>query len=258
MSDGQRRYAIDFHVHTSHSFDSLTPPKMAIEIARRRGLDGIAVTDHDTISGAVAAAEANRYSDFLVIPGIEVKSDRGDIIGLYLKRDIKSRTFADVIDEIHEQGGVAYLPHPIRTFGAAAVPEILAGYPGIDRWELYNGRYDRAETAAARAAFTQLSIAHPLCGSDAHFPWEIGLFRARFSELPRDARTLLAASTPALHAPPRSDLAVRGGIRLGATVKRIKRRDYAGLAPLLISLPWRALRLSARAALERGRGPSAR
>ena len=72
MSVTARKYAVDFHVHTSYSFDSVTPPKVVIEMARRRGLDGIAVTDHDTIDGAVATVEANRHSDFLVIPGIEV------------------------------------------------------------------------------------------------------------------------------------------------------------------------------------------
>lgn len=235
--------AIDFHVHTSYSFDSLTPPKLVIEAARRRGLAGIAVTDHDTIAGAVATSDANRHNDFLVIPGIEVKSDLGDIIGLYLSRDIRSRTFADVIEEIHEQGGLAYLPHPLRTFGAEHIPEIFRGHPALDLWELYNGRYDALEFAQAQAAFAQLEIPGPLCGSDAHFPWEVGLFATVFDRLPNEPLALLALSpTARLTAHPRGEIARRTGLRLGAVIKASKRRQYRKLAPMLLTLPWKALR----------------
>jgi predicted metal-dependent phosphoesterase TrpH len=236
-------FAVDFHVHTSYSFDSLTPPKLAIESARRRGLAGIAVTDHDTIDGAIATVEANRHDDFLVIPGIEIKSDLGDIIGLYLSRDVRSRRFADVIAEIHEQGGLAYLPHPLRTFGAMRTAGIFAEFRALDLWELYNGRYDRSEFTQAEAVFAQLGISGPLCGSDAHFPWEIGLFETVLDVLPRDPQTLLAHCNGAkLQASVRGEIARRTGLRLGAVIKAYKRRQYRKLAPMLLTLPWKALR----------------
>jgi predicted metal-dependent phosphoesterase TrpH len=236
-------FAIDFHVHTSHSFDSLTPPKVAIECARRRGLAGIAVTDHDTINGAIATAEANRYDDFLVIPGVEVKSDLGDVIGLYLSRNVRSRRFEDVIGEIHEQGGLAYLPHPLRTFDPARLADVFTEYPQLDLWELYNGRYDADEFTQAEAILARLGISGPLCGSDAHFPWEIGLFQTVLDALPRDPQTLRAHCTGArLHASVRGEVARRTGLRLGAVIKAYKRRQYRKLAPMLLSLPWKALR----------------
>lgn len=238
----KRRFAIDFHVHTASSFDSMTPPRLAIETARRRGLDGIAVTDHDTIRGAVLTMEANRYSDFLVIPGIEVKSDAGDIIGLYLHRDVKSRALADVIAEIHEQGGVAYLPHPIRTFGAK-VPVIRQQHPEIELWERYNGRYSPREFQRADAAFDQLGIERSLCGSDAHFPWEIGLLRTLLPGKPVDGPSLLRLSDEAeLFANPRDEFGLRSGITLGELTKKLKGREYASLGMLVASLPWKALR----------------
>ena len=237
-----RRFSVDFHVHTSHSFDSLTPPKLAIEVARRRGLDGIAVTDHNTVAGGIAAFEANRYDDFLVIPGIEVKSDLGDIIGLYVVREVKSRFFADVISELHDQGAIAYLPHPIRTFGVEHVDGIFSAYPEIDLWERYNGRYDATESAYAEDAFARLGIAGGLCGSDAHFPWEIGLLHTDLLELPCDARTLMEQHTRArLHAPIRSDLPRRAGLRMGALIKMIKLRQYGRLANLPSRLSHRLL-----------------
>jgi predicted metal-dependent phosphoesterase TrpH len=254
MNHESRRYAVDFHVHTAYSFDSVTPPKVVIEMARRRGLDAIAITDHDTFKGAIATVEANKYSDFLVIPGIEVKSDLGDIIGLFLKGDIVSRRFGDVIDEIHAQGGVAYVPHPIRTFGADMMPQIQAAYPQIDRWERYNGRYDATEFAQADDAFEALAIRGSLCGSDAHAAWEVGLFRTLFTDLPRDAASLLALSANAeLVAAPRGELALRAGITLGTVTKTFKRGQYAKFGKLLASLPYKALRRSVKTAFGRPR-----
>lgn len=243
----RRPVAIDFHVHTASSFDSMTPPKLAIETARRRGLDAIAVTDHDTVRGALLTLEANRHADFLVIPGIEVNSDAGDIIGLYVFSEIKSRNFEDVIAEIHEQGGVAYLPHPIRTFGKN-VPSIAREHPDIDLWERYNGRYSTREFARADAAFDELGIERALCGSDAHFPWEIGMLRTLLPEMPSDAQSLVALSERAkLEATPRGEIGLRSGIALGEATKKLKRKEYASLGLLVASLPWKALRRSVKA-----------
>lgn len=202
----ERRFSVDFHVHTKYSFDSVMPPKLVIETARRRGLDGVAIVDHDTIAGAIATLEANKHDDFLVIPGIEVKSDLGDVIALYVRRDIKSRAFGEVIEEIHEQGGIAYVPHPVRTF-KHQLPRIHAQYPEIDLWELYNGRYDSRDFTEARNVFCSLGITGPLCGSDAHHPWEIGALRTELPQLPKDAQSLLEMSSRARlnAAPPGED-----------------------------------------------------
>lgn len=239
-------FAIDFHVHTVRSYDCLTPPKMVIEMARRRGLDGVAVTDHDTIRGALETIEANHYKDFVVIPGIEVTTDAGDVIGLYVTEKIQSRLFRDVIAEIHEKGGVVYLPHPIRTFGKS-FPAAAARALDVDLWERYNGRYSPQEFDASDTLFDAFSTARVVCGSDAHFPWEIGLLRTVLDDVPTDASSLLALSAGArLEATPRAEMALRTGITLGEAVKKLKGRQYASLGLLLASLPWKALRRSLR------------
>jgi len=71
---------LNFHM------DSFMRPEKVVKVARRIGLNGIAITDHDTIAGGLSAQKANKDSGFLVIIGCEVKSDCGDIIGLFCKR----------------------------------------------------------------------------------------------------------------------------------------------------------------------------
>jgi predicted metal-dependent phosphoesterase TrpH len=254
MSQSPGQFAIDFHVHTSFSYDCPMPPKLVIELARRRGLAGIAVTDHDTIAGALAARDANRYSDFLVIPGIEVKSDLGDIIGLYLDRQIQSKQFGDVIREIHDKGGVAYVPHPIRTFGAARMAEVHRAHPEINLWEMYNGRYEPRDFVQARYAFESLGIECRLCGSDAHFPWDVGVFRTVLPEMPSGPEQLVDLSTRAtLVGSPRRGLALSAGISLGAVTKACKRGDYRKVGRFVAALPWKALRKSLHGLKGRGR-----
>ncbi|MBV8149670.1 MAG: PHP domain-containing protein [Candidatus Eremiobacteraeota bacterium] len=242
MKSERRRFAIDFHVHTAHSFDSLTPPKLVIETARRRGLDGVAITDHDTVRGALETMEMNKHNDFTVIPGVEVTSDRGDVIGLYVTEDIESRKFSDVVEEIHAKGGLVYLPHPIRTFGRDFSTVHAENIP-IDVWERYNGRYSESQFRRSDQAFDALAIGAALCGSDAHLPWEIGLLRTLLDDLPTDARSLLTLARSArLEARARAEIPLRAGIALGEATKKLKRREYVSLALLLAALPWKAAR----------------
>jgi predicted metal-dependent phosphoesterase TrpH len=247
MSQNSGPFAIDFHVHTSFSYDCPMPPKLIIELARRKGLAGVAVTDHDTVAGALAARDANRYSDFLVIPGVEVKSDQGDVIGLYVEREIDSKRFGEVIREIHDQGGIVCVPHPIRTFGATRMVEMFGAHPEIDLWEMYNGRYEAADFVQARELFERLAIDCRLCGSDAHFPWDVGVFRTVLPEMPSGPKELMALSRRAtLAALPRGELALSAGITLGAVTKAFKRGEYGKACRFVSALPWKAVKKSAR------------
>ena len=91
---------IDLHVHTTYSYDSLITPKELIFYAKRCGLDGVAVTDHDRINGALKIA---KETDFLIVPGIEISSLNGHIIGLNVDELVPPELSVDeTLDRIHE------------------------------------------------------------------------------------------------------------------------------------------------------------
>ena len=114
----------DLHMHTTAS-DGWPAPSRLVEHAAARGLDVIAVTDHDTIEGALRAAEhAARRESVHVVIGEEVSSRDGHIVALFIEKRIRPRmSAAATVHAIHDQGGLAVAVHPFwrtqrRTPGA--------------------------------------------------------------------------------------------------------------------------------------------
>lgn len=170
----------DLHVHTKYSFDSFLEPRSLVRLALKRGLSVIAVTDHDCIEGGLSAKrEARKIEDLLVIPGIEVKTNVGDLIGLFVYENIKSKDFVGSIDEIRDQGGLAVLPHPYNKH----MGDIDLAATQVDLIEVLNGRISRGKNEKARKL--AMNLDKPMVGgSDAHTSFEIGRIRTRLYENP--------------------------------------------------------------------------
>jgi predicted metal-dependent phosphoesterase TrpH len=182
---------LDLHVHTSFSFDSFSSPDGVLRSAKRAGLDGLAVTDHDTIDGALETRERNRDRDLIVIVGCEKSTDAGDIIGLFLREAIRSRAALEVIREIHEQGGLALLPHPFH--GRSPRDDVVAA---VDLLEVFNARTSADDNDKARALADRLGK-RAVCSSDAHFASDVGTCRVLVDGA--DPRTALLRGARALH-----------------------------------------------------------
>ena len=101
-------------MHTTASDGWPTPGQLVDHAARRARLHVIAVTDHDTIEGALRAADyASKHRRVEVVIGEEVSSRDGHIIGLFLERRVKpGLSAAATVHAIHEQGGLAVAAHP--------------------------------------------------------------------------------------------------------------------------------------------------
>lgn len=159
---------LDLHIHSRYSFDSLSKPKDIIRIAKKKGLNGIAITDHNTIKGGIDARRINHDPNFLVIIGSEIATEMGDIIGLFLKEEIRSRDSIEVIEEIHRQGGIAVLPHPYK--GHRLNEEIIRN---IDVIECFNSRTS-GENNKKAMKLAERYKKPIIAGSDAHFSSEVG------------------------------------------------------------------------------------
>ncbi len=105
-----QKLKIDIHVHTNYS-DSKSSVREVIEEARRKGLDGLAITDHGTLRGAYEAL--NLRHNLLIIPGEEIETKRGDLLALGILRAVpKGLDAVEAIDRVHGQGGLVIVPHP--------------------------------------------------------------------------------------------------------------------------------------------------
>jgi len=181
---------LDLHVHSRYSVDSLSRPAAILRAAKAHGLTGVAITDHGTIAGGLEALRLNNDPNFQVIVGAEIRSEYGDINGLFLTREIKSRTWRDIVNEIHDQGGLAVLPHPYK-WGKPHDKLVEA----VDAIEVFNGRTGVAANQQALALAE--TVDKPMVmGSDAHFLREIGVCRMVASE--SDPRRAVLSPQPQL------------------------------------------------------------
>ncbi len=165
---------IDLHCHTRFSPDSFTRPEELVTRCVATKLDHIAITDHNTIDGAV---EVKRLAPFEVIIGEEIKSSGGEIIGLFLEKAIPAGlTPLDTVKQIKQQGGLVSIPHPFDNFRQSvitkdALEEIL---PYTDIIEAFNSR-NTLQRANRKAL--QLASNHDIAissVSDSHTLTEIG------------------------------------------------------------------------------------
>lgn len=174
------RIDVDLHMHTNHSHDCATPVEVLLETARVQGLGAIAVTDHNEVSGALAAREvAGRYG-VKVIVGEEVKTaSQGEVIGLFIEEKIpKGVTLQEAIADIKRQGGLVYVPHPFdRMHSVPDYEHLLDVIEDIDLIEIFNPRvaFTAFNEEAARFAAKYRIVAG--AGSDSHVAQGLGSVR---------------------------------------------------------------------------------
>jgi predicted metal-dependent phosphoesterase TrpH len=176
---------LDLHNHTRWSFDCSMDPAKVVRVAKSRGIDAIAITDHDEIEGAREAQKA-AGGDLLVILGEEIDTRAGDVLGLFLHERIVEQDPIEAIRAIHDQGGLAILAHPFTKTKSVDVSVARA----LDGCEGFNARHSEVtsiegtEPEPRVASFAKDYDLSLTAGSDAHF----------YRELAR-ARTVVSAST---------------------------------------------------------------
>src|SRR5215831_16184948 len=207
-SSAARTGLADVHLHTNYSDATGSVEEVLAFAQQHTSLDVIAVTDHDTIEGALRARDlaATGAYRFQVIVGEEISTREGHMLALFLhKRVPPNLSIERSIELVHEQGGLAVVAHPFnRVFRHSVqrpVMDRLLRQPDLhpDGIETLNGSF--AGIGSSRVAMTlsrRLYRWAETGGSDAHTPTAIGCARTRFAgTTAADLRAALLARTTA-------------------------------------------------------------
>lgn len=164
----------DLHVHSEHSKDSNSSHDDILEAARKKGLDGVAICDHDTIEGGLACEKRALELGFelTIIPGVEVTCSKGHILVLGVRQNIEPLLSPEeTIKRARKLGGTVIIPHPFKRSSHG-----IGSFEGldIDAVEVFNSRclFNSANRKAATEA-ERLGIPG-VSGSDSHIPEMVG------------------------------------------------------------------------------------
>lgn len=227
---------VDLHCHTSASFDSLASPRSMVAAAVRRGLTHVAITDHDTIAGALEARSA-APEGLTVIVGEEIRTSDGDLIAAFLDHAVPpGLSAAETVAAVREQGGLVGIPHPFdRLRGSLGNRSrlgddrrILGIVSQVDWVEAWNARLMVGDGNARAAALAREAGLPGVAVSDAHTTLEVGIASTAVSFAAGDPGTS-AGLLAGLHAGPRltmgrASLYVRAVTPVAKLVQRARGR----------------------------------
>jgi predicted metal-dependent phosphoesterase TrpH len=195
-------HRFDLHLHTFYSSDGCASPEAMVAAAKRRGLSGIAVTDHNTceavdhlINSGLMREDGLPVDGFLIIPGVEVSTADGHLLCLGNTLPfMKGRPASEVVAAIQERGGLAIAPHPFDSFRAGIREEVLDLLP-LNALETFNA-------AVTMKSFNQKAADYALrrglagtSSSDAHHASAAGICSTAY-ELPELTLSTLLAAIP--------------------------------------------------------------
>jgi len=167
---------VEFHCHTIHSRDSSNRIPDLIAAARARGIDRLAITDHNTIAGAL---EAQALAPDLIIVGEEILTHQGELLAYFLTEEVPARLSADAtLERLRAQNAFIAVPHPFdRHRHGWALPDLLRILPQVDAIEVFNSRSFRHALNDKALAFARDQGMPAIAGSDAHGLLELGFAR---------------------------------------------------------------------------------
>jgi len=204
---------VDCHVHTRGSYDSAEPLEEVLSSAAASGLDGVIVTDHDCITYARAAVERGEALGLIGIPGVEVSTTDGHLLGLGLgTRPPSGLPFDETVTRVRNAGGLAVVSHPFQLSRHGVPADAITDCDGI---EVFNAhaltglRNWQATRFAVRRGYSQFA------GSDAHRATAVG---SAYTEVCVGSRNLTAEAVLA---------AMRAG-RVRPVGSRFSPRRYFG------------------------------
>jgi predicted metal-dependent phosphoesterase TrpH len=173
---------IDIHVHSSYSSDGTASPEEILRHAKKLGLHGVAITDHNEIKGSLKLWKENKgREDFAVLPGMEVSSTEGHILAMGITEPVpRDLTPGETINKIRELGGVAIASHPYRFW--SGLGEETVREAKFEVIEVTNSRSLKKENIKANKLAEELGCGKT-GGSDCHSLKHLGNAYTEFQEM---------------------------------------------------------------------------
>lgn len=171
---GGKPLKIDFHVHSRFSLDGDMTVDELLKRAKASGLDGVAVTDHNSIRGGNEALK-RRDLGLIVFAGSEINTSKGEVIGLNIREDIRPGLAPEETCRlIKDQGGFIIIPHPFDIFRKGLGKRISDVLDYIDAVEVFNSRSMVRGFNRKAMDFARKHGLPGVASSDSHFPGELG------------------------------------------------------------------------------------
>ncbi|MEI7847707.1 MAG: PHP domain-containing protein [Chloroflexota bacterium] len=203
-----QKLKVEFHCHTIYSKDSLVRPRALVQAARRKGLDRVIVTDHNSTGGAL---EAQSLAPDLIIIGEEIMTTQGELLAAFVTEELPPGLEPqEAIRRLRAQGAFISVSHPFDVFrsGHWDPDDLFKILPLVDAIETFNARCMNMRTNQQAQEFARLHNLAGTVGSDAHTAFELGWALLELDEFEtaedlkrviRSARAVTRLSSPLIH-----------------------------------------------------------
>ncbi|MFB6169585.1 MAG: CehA/McbA family metallohydrolase [Haloarculaceae archaeon] len=247
---GGTTLAIDIHVHSERSYDGHEPAELILEHASDIGLDGVVITDHDTVVESRYAAEVAGEYGLVGVPGVEVSTSEGHLLAIGVtERPDPGRPFAETAAEVRDLGGAVVVPHPFQRSRHGIRRRNLDEDTPLDAVEAYNSMLFTGYRNRRARKFAEAFDYPAVGGSDAHYLPNVG--RA-YTEIEVDADREACTAADVVAAIRRGETSIHGKrtpIRrsarqyaVGALRKGVyeltSRAPFVPAYPASMSTPW--------------------
>jgi hypothetical protein len=129
---------LDLHIHSGYSEDGIGTPKEIIQSLRKKGIDGMCITDHNNVKGSLEALKRSP-NDFIVITGAEISTLDGHILALNIKENISPKQSIEItIEKIIDKGGIPIIPHIFRNMSGIKIKKLNYIKNKINTMEVFN------------------------------------------------------------------------------------------------------------------------
>ena len=165
---------LDLHIHSQYSEDAFGTPKEIIKHLKKRGINGMCITDHNSVKGSLQALKICP-KDFVVIPGLEISTLDGHVLGLNLKENISPKKSLEItIEKIIEMNGIPIIPHVYRNMSGIKNNKLKSIKNSIKTIEVFNS-CSQPKTNFKMAKIAKKYNFGGTGGSDTHDPKYAGL-----------------------------------------------------------------------------------